>query len=120
MSRKITTGLVCSTSQLITTMSASMVVPALDQILLDLHMRPFSGQIAFSVFFLGLGFAPFVVAPLSEMYGRRPIWLAGNIVYIIWNSLCPVGYSPALMVVGRLFSAFGASVGVAVRLAPSF
>ena len=93
-------------------MSASMVVPALDQILLDLHMRPFSGQIAFSVFFLGLGFAPFVVAPLSEMYGRRPIWLAGNIVYIIWNSLCPVGYSPALMVVGRLFSAFGASVGV--------
>ncbi|KAH7163593.1 major facilitator superfamily domain-containing protein [Dactylonectria estremocensis] len=110
--RKVTVAVVCSASQLVTTMSASMIAPALDQILRDLGMSTSTGQIAFSVFFLGLGFAPFLVAALAETYGRKPLWLAGNIWYIIWNSLCPVGFSPAVMILGRLMSASGASVGV--------
>ena len=111
---KITLALVYSSSQLVTTMSASMIAPALDQILKDLNMSPSTGQIAFSVFFLGLGFAPFLVAALAETYGRKPIWLVGNVWYILWNSLCPVGFSPGLMIVGRFMSAAGASVGVTV------
>ncbi|KAH6989382.1 major facilitator superfamily domain-containing protein [Ilyonectria sp. MPI-CAGE-AT-0026] len=110
--RKITVAVVCSASQLVTTMSASMIAPALDQILKDLGMSTSTGQIAFSVFFLGLGFAPFLVAALAETYGRKPIWLAGNVWYILWNSLCPVGFSPAVMILGRFMSASGASVGV--------
>lgn len=95
-------------------MSASMIAPALDQILPDLGMSASVGQIAFSVFFLGLGFAPFVVAPVAETYGRRPTWLFGNIWYIIWNSLCPVSSTSAMMIVGRLMSASGCSVGITV------
>lgn len=95
-------------------MSASMIAPALDQISSDLHMSASSGQITFSVFFLGLGFAPFLVAGLAETYGRKPVWLGGNIWYILWNSLCPVGFSSGLMIVGRLMSAAGASVGITV------
>ncbi|OAA64725.1 Major facilitator superfamily domain, general substrate transporter [Niveomyces insectorum RCEF 264] len=109
---KITHGLLYSASQLVTTMSASMIAPALDQVLKDLRMTASAGQIAFSVFFLGLGFAPFLVAPLAEVYGRKPIWIAGNIWYILWNSLCPVGFSPGLLVTGRFLSASGASVGI--------
>ncbi|KAF7551092.1 hypothetical protein G7046_g7806 [Stylonectria norvegica] len=110
--RKITIAVVYSCSSLVTTMSASMIAPALDQVLKDLNMGSSAGQIAFSVFFLGLGLAPFIVAPLSETFGRKPVWLAGNAFYVIWNSLCPVGFSPALMIIGRLLSAAGASVGV--------
>lgn len=95
-------------------MSASMVAPALDQILHDVGMSPTTGQISFSVFFLGLAFAPFIVAPLAETYGRRPVWLVGNIWYIIWNSLCPAGFLPGLMITGRFMSAAGASVGITV------
>ena len=113
-SRKVSIGILYSTSQLVTIMSASMVVPALNSILKDVHMGQSGGQIAFSVFFLGLGFAPFVVGPLSELYGRRPVWLAGNATYILWNALCPVGRSPALLILGRLSSACGASVGITV------
>ncbi|CAI6080304.1 unnamed protein product [Clonostachys chloroleuca] len=111
-SRKIAVGIVCSVSQLVTTMSASMIVPALDKILEDLGLGPPTGQIAFSVFFLGLGFAPFVVAPLAELFGRKPVWLAGNIFYVFWNAMCPVRHSPALMIIGRLLSGSGASVGI--------
>lgn len=112
--RKVSVGIVCSASQLVTTMSAGMIAPAISQLLRDLGMQPATGQIALSSFFLGLGFAPFIVAPLSEMYGRKPVWLAGNVFYILWNSLCPVGFSSGLMIVGRLLSACGASVGVTV------
>ncbi|GFP57141.1 efflux pump vrtL [Trichoderma asperellum] len=112
LSRKVSVALVYSTSQLVTTMSASMVAPAMDQILKDLHMSPSAGQVAFGVFFLGLGFTPFLVAPLAEMYGRKPIWLIGNLWYIVWNSLCPIGFSAALMIIGRFMCASGACVGV--------
>lgn len=91
-----------------------MIVPALDKILEDLGLGPSTGQIAFSVFFLGLGFAPFVVAPLAELFGRKPVWLAGNIFYVFWNAMCPVRHSPALMIIGRLLSGSGASVGITV------
>lgn len=91
-----------------------MLAPALDSILADIHMSATAGQAAFSVFFLGLGFAPFLVAALAETYGRRPIWIAGNLFYILWNSLCPVGFSSAVMIVSRLMSGCGASVGVTV------
>ena len=96
-----------------------MIAPALDQILEDVGIDASTGQIAFSVFFLGLGLAPFLVAALAEMYGRKPIWIIGNTWYILWNSLCPVGFSPVLMILGRFLCACGACVGVTVRRDPS-
>ena len=89
---------------------------ALPQIATDLGMTMSTTQITFSIYFLGLGFAPFLLAPLSEIYGRKAIWIAGNIFYILWNSLCPVGDKAGLMIFGRLMAGSGASVGVAVRL----
>ena len=93
-----------------------MIAPALPQILHDVGMSISSGQIAFSVFFLGLGFTPFIIAPIAEMYGRRRIWLFGNVWFILWNSLSPVGNNAGLMIAGRFLSASGASVGITVRL----
>ena len=40
-----------------------------------------------SIWELGEGFGPFVIAPLSELYGRMPIYHIGNILFI----LCSVG-----------------------------
>lgn len=76
----------------------------------------------FSIFILGLAFAPFPIASMSEMYGRKPVWLFCNAFYVLWNALCPVGHSPALMVIGRFLAGSGASVGITVCVAfhPSY
>ncbi len=103
-----------SIGQLVTLMSASMIAPSLKQIAADLGMTDSTAELSFSVFFLGLGFAPFVVAPLSEVFGRKPVWFVCNIWYILWNALCPVGNSQAMLVVGRIMAAAGASGGVTV------
>lgn len=91
-----------------------MTTAALGQIATDIGMSASQAQISFSIYFLGLAFAPFFIAAVSEMYGRRPVWLLSNVYFIIWNTLCPVGRSKGLMITGRLMSAAGASAGVVV------
>ncbi|PYH85262.1 MFS general substrate transporter [Aspergillus uvarum CBS 121591] len=88
--RKISVTLIVSLGQLVTLMSTSMMAAALTQIGADLHLGSTATQITFSVFILGLAFAPFLIAALSEMYGRQPIWIASNLFYILWNALCPL------------------------------
>lgn len=103
---------VVSAGQLVTLMSASMTAAALPAISRDLGMDLGTTQISFSIYFLGLGFGPFVIAALSEMYGRKPVWLACNAWYVVWNSLCPVASSAGLMISGRFLAGCGASAGI--------
>lgn len=93
-------------------MSTSMMAAALGQISKDLDITEFTTQVCFSIFVLGLAFAPFVIAALSEMYGRKLIWLVFNMLYVLWNSLCPVGKNPGMMIVGRFMAGSAASVGI--------
>jgi MFS family permease len=96
-------------------MSASMIAAALGDIERDVGIDSSTAQIVFSTYFLGLGFGPFLIAAWAEMGGRKHVWLFANAWYILWNAICPVGSSKALLIVGRLMAGFGASAGVTVR-----
>ncbi|KAG6007298.1 hypothetical protein E4U54_008859 [Claviceps lovelessii] len=110
--RKMSIAVIMSLGQLITLMSTSMMAAALPRIGADLQLGSSATQITFSIYILGLAFAPFLIAALSEMYGRRPIWIASNVFYIFWNAMCPVGPSAGLMTVGRFLAGSGASAGI--------
>jgi hypothetical protein len=112
--RKFIIGMIFSFGQLIPIMSASMIAAALGNIAHDLKISASTAQITLSSYFLGMAFAPFLIAAMSEMYGRKRVWVACNAWYILWNTLCPVGNSAALMIVGRVMTGAGASVGVTV------
>ncbi|KAI0173359.1 hypothetical protein GGR52DRAFT_571871 [Hypoxylon sp. FL1284] len=72
---------------------------ALNSIPRNLGSEPSTTQITLSIDFLGLGVGPFFIAALCEMDGRRNVWVDGNFWYILWNSLCPVGKSKALVII---------------------
>ncbi len=112
--RKASIAILVSFSQLVALMSGSVMAPALPTIARDLRLDTSTTQIAFYVYMLGLGFGPFLVAALSETFGRRPVWIGSHLWYMLWNALCPVGNSGPLLIAGRLLSGFGASVGIAV------
>ncbi len=99
-------------------MSASMIAPSLPAIASDLAISASTAQITMSVYFLGMGLAPFLIASASEIWGRKPVWIICNAWYVIWNALCPVGRNTGLMIVGRFMTGAGASVGVTVSYAP--
>ncbi|RMZ88544.1 hypothetical protein DV736_g4230, partial [Chaetothyriales sp. CBS 134916] len=112
--RKTSMAILVSFSQLVALMSASVIAPALSQIAQDVGLTTSAAQVAFSVYLLGLGLGPFLIAACSETFGRRPVWIFSHLFYILWNSLCPVGNSSVLMITGRLMSGFGASVGISL------
>lgn len=90
-----------------------MIAPSLGDIAHDLHISASTAQITMSSYFLGMAFAPLVIASLSEMYGRKKVWVACNLWYVLWNAVCPVG-GLGVMVFGRVMTGAGACVGVTV------
>ncbi|KAK4206497.1 transporter [Rhypophila decipiens] len=113
-SRKNLIAIIYSLGSLVTFMSAAMIAPALKDIMHDLNIDALTAQIVFSVVFLGYGFGPFVVAALSEMYGRRMVWIYSQVFYVVWNALSPVGSNKVIIIVGRLMAGMGASAGLAL------
>lgn len=41
-----------------------------------------------SVYLIGYCFGPLVIAPLSEMYGRLPLYHVCNVLFVIFNVAC--------------------------------
>ncbi|CAN9469454.1 unnamed protein product [Alternaria alternata] len=73
--RKFVIGTIFSFGQLIPIMSASMIAPSLPAIASDLAISASTAQITMSVYFLGMAFAPFLIASASEVWGRKPVWI---------------------------------------------
>ena len=59
------------------------IVPAVPQILHEFHVsNPLYSTLVVSIWELGEGIGPFVVAPLSELYGRMPVYHVGNTLFV--------------------------------------
>lgn len=67
-----------------------------------------------STYVLGIGFGPMFLAPLSEAFGRRPIYLFAWILYVLWIIPQAVAHNIATMIVARLFDGLAGSAVLAV------
>lgn len=71
-----------------TLMSSTMMAPALPAISQDLHTDDDTTQMNMSIFVLSFAFGPMVLAPMGEVFGRKPVWVFSGCFYIIWNTVC--------------------------------
>ncbi|KAH9219212.1 major facilitator superfamily transporter [Leptodontidium sp. 2 PMI_412] len=113
-SRKYTMTALMSLGGLVSTSSASMMAPALNEISMDLGISDTETQLTMSIYLLAFVFGPMIIGPLSELYGRKKIWIFCHAWYIAWNALAPVGKSSGMMVAGRFLSGFGGSVSISI------
>jgi multidrug resistance protein len=67
-----------------------------------------------SLILIGVGFGPLLIAPLSEIYGRKLAILGGSAVFIIWNTCCGFATSLSQMLAFRLLAGFGACTADAI------
>jgi MFS family permease len=86
-----------------------MMAPAIDAIAVDLNMSKTESTMALSVYLLATAFAPLVIGPLSEVYGRKSIFHLTNIFFLAWNLTCGFANSKGLLIAARLLAGFGAS-----------
>lgn len=115
--KKWAVAIVVSCYGLIIPATAAMVVPAFTQISHDLNI---SGdgevQLVMSVFLLGWGIGPILVAPLSEVYGRRLLLNTGHTLFLITNTLCGCVSNKSHFMFLRFISGLCGSGPMSVRI----
>jgi multidrug resistance protein len=92
-----------------------MLAPAEKQISDDLQItEPYQWLLVNSLILVGVGLAPLLLAPLSEVYGRKPVLIGPCIFFVIWNTACGAATTRGQLLAFRLLSGFGASVADAL------
>ncbi|KAI2640331.1 MFS general substrate transporter [Hypomontagnella submonticulosa] len=100
---------------MVTLMASTMMAPALPAISQDLHTDDATTQMTLSIFVLSYAFGPMLLAPMTEVFGRKPIWILSCCFYILWNTVCGFSLTNSVMIASRFFSGLGASVQYAVE-----
>jgi multidrug resistance protein len=57
-----------------------------------------------SVYLLGYAFGPLVIAPLSELYGRLPVYHVNTVLFILWNVGCARSTSLSMLIAFRFLT----------------
>lgn len=57
-----------------------------------------------SIWELGEGIGPFLVAPLSELYGRLPVYHAGNVLFILCSTASALSTNISMLVAFRFLN----------------
>jgi DHA1 family bicyclomycin/chloramphenicol resistance-like MFS transporter len=74
-------------------------------------------QLTFSVTLIAMAVVTPVYGSLSDRYGRRPILLAGLVLFLLGSLVSAVAGSMPMLIVGRLIQAMGAGCGVTLTRA---
>lgn len=80
----------------------------------EFHNSRIVSVLGLSAFVLGISFGPMLLSPLSELYGRRPIYLVAWTTYLIWLIPQAVTKHMAVLVVFRFMDGFSGSAFLAV------
>jgi DHA1 family bicyclomycin/chloramphenicol resistance-like MFS transporter len=97
-------------------LAIDMALPSLALVQADLGATQTQAASAIAIFLAGFAIAPLVVGPLCDRFGRKPVMLAGLLLF----TLCALGsaLSPSIgaLLAFRLFQGVGAgSVGILPR-----
>ena len=90
--------------------SIDAILPAMDKIGAQLTPDDLnSAQLIITSFVLGMGLGTFFTGPLSDAFGRKPVFLAGLVIYIIGAVLGMLAGSLELMLAARLIQGIGSA-----------
>ncbi|PYH40716.1 MFS transporter [Aspergillus saccharolyticus JOP 1030-1] len=95
--------LICSTTLCIT-VTSSLYVSTLHQTMTELHCSRIVATLGLSLFIGGLGWGPLVLSPVSEFYGRRPIYRISLPLFVLFLVPCAVARNIETLLVARLLT----------------
>ncbi|OLN90000.1 putative transporter C1529.01-like protein 9, partial [Colletotrichum chlorophyti] len=111
--RKWMTSVNLSTFAFLSPLSSSMAAPALGPIGQDLHItNEVQLQLVLSIFLLTYALGPFILSPCSEIWGRVPIVRVGNVIFMVFTTLCGFAKSKEQIIAFRFMAGIGGSVTI--------
>ncbi|KAL7938497.1 major facilitator superfamily domain-containing protein [Trichoderma chlorosporum] len=112
--RKWLIVLICACGSLTVTCASSIYTSTYTQMEAEFHNVREVSDLGLSTFVLGIALGPMLLSPLSEFYGRRPIYLVSWTMYLIWLIPSAVGKNIATMLVARFFDGLAGSAFLTV------
>ncbi|KFA68964.1 hypothetical protein S40285_07005 [Stachybotrys chlorohalonatus IBT 40285] len=108
--KKWTSTILVSCFTFISPVSSTMLAPALPVLASELNTSSgLQTYLIMSIFLLAYAIGPFILAPLSEMYGRVVVLQAANMVFLLFNTVCGFSQTTTQMLVFRFMSGLGGS-----------
>ncbi len=87
-----------------------MFAPAVSFMDTDFHNSSLLlSSLTVSIFVCGYVIGPLILAPLSEIYGRRVVLTGANVFFCIWQIGCALSPNIACLIVFRLLAGIGGS-----------
>ncbi|KAK4561157.1 hypothetical protein LTR86_005112 [Recurvomyces mirabilis] len=105
LTKKWSNIFVLSALTLLTPLASSMFAPGVPEVLRTFGTDSVSlATFVVSVYLLGFAAGPIVIAPLSELYGRVPIYHVCNIGFILFTVACALAKDMNQLIVFRFFA----------------
>ena len=89
-----------------------MLVPALPLLAVVFDATPSAVQLVLTLFLVGIATGQLVYGPLSDRFGRRPVLIAGLVLFLAGTLLCGVAWSLPALIIGRTLQALGGCAGM--------
>ncbi|KAF5007706.1 hypothetical protein FDECE_5954 [Fusarium decemcellulare] len=105
--------IVC-TSSLCVTCDSSIYTATYAQMNAEFHTTTLISTLGLSTFVIGIALGPLLTSPLSEYYGRRPIYLVSWVLFLVWNIPSAVAQNIETMIIARFFAGFAGSTFLSV------
>lgn len=67
---------------------SSLYTTTYEQIDVEFHCSTLVSTLGLALFVWGLGLSPMVLGPISEFYGRRPVYIGAYLFFTIWLIPC--------------------------------
>jgi multidrug resistance protein len=92
-----------------------MFAPGVEDVLSEFHSTSTTlASFVVSVYVLGYCIGPLIVAPLSEIYGRLPVYNVSNVLFLIFTVACAVSSSLPMLIVFRFFAGAVGSTPISI------
>ncbi|KAF2140921.1 uncharacterized protein K452DRAFT_251723 [Aplosporella prunicola CBS 121167] len=92
-----------------TAFTAGSYSPGVGQMTDAWHVSNVAALVGITIFTCGFAVAPMVLAPFSEIQGRKPVFLTCGILFVICQLCCAVTQSYGGMLAARFFAGVGGS-----------
>lgn len=108
-SRKTYTIWLSSAVTVLTAMTAGSYAAAAEQCMREWGVSQVAFNVGITTFTTGFAIAPMVLAPFSELNGRKPVFIVTGILFVICQLCCGLTQSYGGMLAARFFAGVGGS-----------
>lgn len=112
--RKWSIVIILALGSICVTLTSSIYTTTYEQMDREFGNSTIVATLGLALFVFGLGSAPMLLGPLSEFYGRRPIYILGYAFFTIWLIPSAVAQNIQTMLVARFFDGLGGSAFLSV------